>query len=282
MVDFEVERQGDRLIVTLDPGQPIELEELSTSFAALARMYERHYRKDDSRDAPKLYVTRLETGSVIMEIAPYAVIMGGLSLMDNGLIVTEFTSRVWRTIRYYSGGSDTTKIERPTKEDAQDIREFTKPLLGKGGASLGLRHAKFEKGTGDKKTIIEYSFDETELNRAAANIDEALGSLSKPEQEEHGKIHSEVMLFLEQANRGPGKEKGRTGDKGVIPDISQKPLPVYFRQSVQGLKEVMLRGQENPFSMVFVVDVHASVMGGEPQAYTVTAIHDSFPRENDE
>ena len=281
MVDFEIEQEGDRLIVTLDPGQPIELDDLSKSFAALARMYERHYRRGDEDDAPRLYVTRLQTGSVIMEIAPYGIIMGGLAMMDGGLIVTEFTSRVWRTLRYFTGGSDATKVERPTREDAQDIREFTKPLLGKNGASLGLRHAKFEKGTGEKKTVIEYTFDEAELNRAAINIDEALGSPAKSPQDDHGKIHPEVMLFLEQANRGPGKEKGRTGDKGVIPDISAKPLPVYFRQSIQGLKETMLRGQENPFATVFVVDAHVSIIDGEPRAYTITAIHDSFPRDDE-
>lgn len=280
MIDFEVEQEGDRLIITLDPGQPIELDDFSKSFAALARMYERHYRKGDGDDAPRLYVTRLQTGSVIMEIAPYGIMMGGLAMMDGGLIVTEFTSRVWRTIRYFAGGADTTKVEQPTREDAQDIREFTKPLLGKNGASLVLRHAKFEKGTDEKKTVIEYNFDEAELNRAALNIDDTLGgSPAKSQQDDHGKINPEVMLFLEQANRGPGKENGRTGDKGIIPDISEKALPVYFRQSIQGIKETMLRGQENPFAMVFVVDVHASIIDNEPRAYTITAIHDSFPRD---
>lgn len=281
MVNFEVKREGDRLIITLDPGQPIELENLSQSFAALARMYARHYRRGEDDDAPKLYVTRIQSGSVIMEIAPYSIIMGGLAVMDGGLIVTEFTGRIWRTIRYFAGVSDATKLEKPTREDAQDIREFTKPLLGKNGASLGLRHAKFEKGTGESKTVIEYEFDKSELNRAAVKIDEVLGSNIKLLQADSSKIYTEVMLFLEQANRGPGKEKGRTGDKGVIPDISPKALPVYFRQGIQGIKEMMLRGEENPFSTVFVVDVHASVLGGEPRAYTITSIHDSFPREDE-
>jgi hypothetical protein len=76
------------------------------------------------------------------------------------------------------------------------------------------------------------------------NIDKALmlPAPSEPKEKENSKIHSEVMLFLEQANRGPGKEKGRTGDKGRVPDISDTVVSVYFRQSIQGLKEKMLQG----------------------------------------
>ena len=132
-----------------------------------------------------------------------------------------------------------------------------------------------------KKTVVEYKFDEAELNKAAINIDKALEGpdKAKDDQGQDSKIHTEVMLFLEQANRGPGKEKGRTGDRGAVPDISDAVVPVYFRQSVQGLKERMLQGEENPFTMVFVVDVHATKVSGEVKGYTVTEIHDGFPRD---
>ena len=280
MVHYDVERRGDRLIVTLDPGQPIDLADLGASFAALARLYERHYRAKND-DAPKLFVSRLETGSVIAEIVPLGVLLGGVAIMDGGLVVTDFANRVWRGIKYFSGGKDAQGITSPSKDDAADIKEFTKPLLGKSGASLGIKHARYEKTDGEKKTVVEYKFDEAELNRAAVNIDRALESsdAKTDEPEIENKIHTEVMLFLEQANRGPGKEKGRTGDRGMVPDISEVVVPVYFRQSIQGLKERMLQGQENPFAMVFVVDVHAIRVSGEVKGYTVTEIHDSIPRD---
>ena len=100
MVSYDVEEHGDRLVITLDPGEPVGLEDLADSFASLARMYERHYRTKDEA-APKLFVTRLETGSVIAEIAPFGVMMGGIALMDGGLIVTDFANRVWRGISFF-------------------------------------------------------------------------------------------------------------------------------------------------------------------------------------
>ncbi len=280
MVEFQHKKEGDRVIVVIDPGQPIELGDLSESFAALARIYERHYRTS-SDDAPKLYVTKLETGSVIMEIAPLAAFMGAVTMMDGGIIVADFTNRLWRGIKAFSGDPDKApKLEIPSKQDAKDIKEFAKPLLGKSGAKLGIQHARYEKTDGEKSTVVEYTFDENELNRAAINIDRALELPPPSAQEpESGKTHREVMLFLEQANRAPGKQSGRTGDKGVIPDISEKALPVYFRKGIQELKEQMVRSETNPLEMTFVVDVHTTVLNGEVKGYTVLEIHDSFPRD---
>jgi hypothetical protein len=146
-------------------------------------------------------------------------------------------------------------IEAPSNEDAADLREFVRPLTGKRGAELGIKHARLEKQDGERKILVEYKFDETELNRAAINIDEALASpdrlsIAAPFEQDakRDSYLKEVMLFFQQATRGPGKDKGRTGDKGIIPSVSPEPLPVYFRKSFQDLKERMVRGELNPLT----------------------------------
>ena len=278
MVEFAHKIDGDRVIVTLNTGQPIELTDLSASFAALARIYERHYRTSGDT-APKLYVTKLETGSVILEIAPLVFSMG-MPILDNAIIVADFAGRLWRGIKAFSSApTDPPRLDPPSKNDAADLREFIRPLTGKNGATLGIKHAKYESDDGTRRTVVEYDFDEAQINRAALNIDNQ--KMLPPQIDEiasTGGTHAEVMLFLEQANRGPGKEKGRTGDRGVIPDISKRVVPVYFQKIIQAQKESVMNGQDNPFEMVFVVTVHATVLDGEVQTYTVTNIHDSFPR----
>jgi hypothetical protein len=283
MADLESHPEGDRIVVELYPGEPMELGDLSGSFAALARMYERHYRKS-GEDAPKLLVTKLQTGSVLMEIAPYGLILGqAVMMMDNGIIVADFTNRLWRGIKAFSSPpSETPRVEAPTDDDARDIKEFAKPLLGKKGAALGIKHAKYEKQDGEKHIVVEYKFDETELNRAAINIDKAL-ALPAPMMDAglpREQISREVMLFMDQANRGPGKEKGRTGDKGVIPAISDKPLPVYFRKSFQSLKDQITK-EVNPLTSTFVVDAHVQYVNDEPKGYIVTEIHQAISADDD-
>ncbi|BCG92070.1 hypothetical protein [Mesorhizobium sp. 131-2-1] len=283
MVDLESKREGDRIIILLDPGQPIELGDLSESFSALARMYGRHYRSH-GETAPKLYVTKLETGSILMEIAPYLQMLGqAVQPIDTAVIVADFTNRLWRGLKAFSGGPlEPVRLDPPSDDDARDIREFVKPLLGKKGAELGIKHARYRKTDGEKETVVEYDFDESELNRAAINIDAALSAepalLEAPNALPDHQIKREVMLFMDQANRGPGKEKGRTGDKGIIPSISDKALPVYFRKSINDLKGQITK-EVNPLTSTFVVDVHVQSVAGEPKGYIVTEVHDAIPSD---
>lgn len=297
MVDV-LDDSGDRLVLKLDPGGPIELAGLTESFAALTRMYARHYRtENETEPPPRLYVTKLESGSIVAEIAPYAMILGALvATMGGANTIGEFTRRLSYGIRAFSdpaGVRATTPApERtlPSKDDAADIREFVRPLTGKAGATLNIKHARLariEAPDGHRQTVVEYSFDESELNRAAVNIDQAFSGdasvlelTDEPQPEPtRESIRNEVMLFFEQASRRPGKERGRTADKGVVPDVSSKPLPVYFRKGVQDLKDQMIRGQANPLTNnAFIVDVYVHLdETGEPTAYYVTDVHKVVP-----
>lgn len=280
MVELAARFEGDRVVIEMEPGEPVELGDLSESLSALARLYERHYRTS-GEEAPKLYITRLETGSVLMEIAPLAPVFGVLALMDNGIIAADFVNRLLRGIKAFSSpASETPRIEPPSLKDAQDIKEFAKPLLGKSGASLGVKHARYEKSDGERRVVAEYVFDEAALNRAAINIDRALDAESS-EVEEPGtpsqKFRAEVMLFFEQASRKPGKERGRTGDKGIVPDVSDKPLPVYFRKSARDLKAQMISDANPLANNAYVVDVWVQLIGGEPQGYIVSDVHQIVP-----
>jgi len=211
---------GDRLVLTLDPGGPVELTGLTESFGALARMYGRHYRTgSEVEPAPRLYVTRLESGSIIAEIAPYAVMMGALiTTMGGANTIADFARRLSSGIKSFSDPSIVTarSIDEPmpSRQDAADIRAFVRPLTGKTGAALNIKHARLEtheSPEGDRHTMVEYSFDENELNRAAVNIDQALAGgfnvlelttdaeLEPPSES----ILKETMLFFEQASRKP-------------------------------------------------------------------------------
>jgi hypothetical protein len=139
-------------------------------------MYARHYRTE-LEPSPRLYVTRVESGSIIAEIAPYAVMMGGLvATMGGANTIGEFVRRLSYGIKAFSDPAGAIKAEapkaesRPSRDDASDIQAFVRPLTGKTGASLKIKHARLtrrETRDGDRHTVVEYAFDEVELNRAA-------------------------------------------------------------------------------------------------------------------
>jgi hypothetical protein len=270
----------DRLIIAIHPGdEPVELEALSKSFAALANIYERHYRQA-GEGAPKLFVTRLETGSVIAEIAPYAEVFGqALSFASHSTTVADFTQRLVAGIRAFINPSERPPSAlAPTREDTAQFREFLKPLIGRSAAKLGISRATFQASDGDRTVVAEYVFDEGEINKAAHNMARALEDHSTPPST--GSVpHQEVMLFFDSASRGPGRESGRTKDYGVVPEVSDRPLPVYFRSGIDGnLKDVMVRSDANPLlDVAYVVDLHVQMIAGEPKGYIVTHVHRSTP-----
>jgi len=285
VTDPPADEAPDRIVLRLDAGGPIEVGDLTGSFAALARLYERHYRPN-GEPAPKLYITKLETGSIIAEITPLIMLLGmAVMAMDHAMIVTDFTRRLAKGIKAFSNPTEVTEVPGPppSKEDAAEIREFVRPLAGKRGASLGIKHARFIREEGQIRTVAEYIFDEAEINRATINIEEVLAGpdLSigvEPAPIETGGTVSEVALVFEQASRSPGKESGRTGDRGIISEVSAKPLPVYFRKSIQSLKEQMVRSDLNPLTnTAFIIDAHVLRVDGEPKGYVVTALHDTMP-----
>jgi hypothetical protein len=284
-----IQESLDRIILRLDPGGPIEVGDLTSSFAALARLYERHYRPN-GEPAPKLYITRLETGSIIAEITPLIVLLGqAIMAMDHSMIVSDFTRRIAKGIKAFSNPAAAAADPgpAPSREDAAELREFVRPLAGKRGASLGIRHARYIRQDGETRTVAEYVFDETEINRATINIEETLAEPDAPlsippSQEEVGNMAREVVLVFEQASRRPGRESGRTGDRGIISEVSPKALPVYFRKSVQGLKEQMVMGEANPLNDTgFIVDAYVVRINGEPKMYKIMEVYRAIPLDDE-
>lgn len=201
-----------------------------------------------------------------------------LSVMNAPVIVANFTHRLIHAVYAFTDPKKSlakSSSEPPTRDDAADLRAFLRPLTGQRGAALGIKYARFRARDGKRETLAEVTFSEAEINRAAVNIEKALsgeGTIA-PTSEKSQHFYNEVMLFFQQASRLPAREAGRTADRAVVPDISDKPLPVYFRKSVNDLKEIMIRGDADPLTQAFIVDVHVQVVGGEPKAYLITELH---------
>jgi hypothetical protein len=274
----EITEAGDRLVLYLDPGGPIELAELTDSFAALARMYARHYRSSaDAEATPKLFVTKLSSGSVRAEIAPCALLLGQAYLAMGGAVtIADFAGRLNRGLRAFAGLDAAAVPVQPSRDDTSDLREFVKPLTGRARAQLGISHARYHEREGTREVVVEYTFDEASINRAALAMDRSLES--EPEKPATStRPMSEVLLYFDVASRAAGKEKGRTHDRAIVPEVTDKPLPTYFRKGVSGdPKDAIRRDGANPIANTgYIVDVLAQVIDGEPKMYIVTQVYDS-------
>lgn len=272
----------DRVEIKFDAHGPMELSRLADSFSSLTRQYSKSISEQlgkDIQDKPKLYVSRLETGSIIAEVALGAVILGHtITAMDYSIIVADFTARVSRMLRAFAGMETTqsaTRIVPPTLDDARDLRDFLKPVAGRPGANLQIKRAKYHRKSGDREVLVEYEFGEAEVNRAAIAAEKMI--MDSQSLIPKSKVVREVLFVWHQTNREDGKPTGRTGDRAVISDVTDKPLPVYFPKGIGDVKRRMTHSDKNPFSIGYVVDVSVQYMGDEPKLYRVMALHDTVP-----
>lgn len=279
MIDISSRKDGDRLIVVIEPNEPVALSELGHSFAALSQIYDRNY--GDSTGA-RLYLTKVSSGSVVAEVAPYAIIMGGIAMMDASVIVADFSKRLGEGLQAFAGMSKAPPGAL-VHEDAEDLKTFVKPMLGKAGASLGLKRASYSAVSADGSSVhVDYEFAEAELNRAAANMDRYLEAAEPSPITANDEFlpFEKKLLLVEQASRGPGKLSGRTGDRGLMPDFEAKAsLPLHFAKSVNDIKARMVRTAVNPLAeYAFIVSGYLVERAGVVRSYLITEIHDVVER----
>jgi len=279
MAETSADYGDEHIVIYLDAAGPIELDELQESLAALARIYKRHHGVDRA-DAPpaKLYVTRITSGSIELEIVPLLALLGmPIAFMDSVNIVREFSNWVGTKLRAVADAA--LPPGGLTQEEATDLEAFVSPLTGRKGANLGVTHARFHKREKtarlEREVIAEYKFDESAINRAAVNLQKITDDPDKQSPVPRTRTVREVLMAFQQADKSPGKERGRTGDRVVISDVTDKPLPVYFPREASAIKRRILEQTENPFSKGYIVDAIVQFAGDDtPKIYSVIDLHE--------
>ena len=86
-------------------------------------------------------------------------------------------------------------------------------------------------------------------------------------------VRQRVPLVWSRLDRDKSKSDGRTPDKAVIEEIDAKSKPVFFTDEMAFLKKQMIADEDNPYQMVYFVDVEVSQAGGKVASYRVVAYH---------
>ena len=271
----------DRLIIRFDLDDSIDLDEMADGFKALSRQYKKFLAEKNisEEEAPaKLLVTRLETGSLETELALWgSMTINVLQAMDASLVVSDFSARIKGVIHNFANGR---KPENIAKDDAKDFETFLKPLAGRKNSKLSIKTATYHEKTNDREIHASYEFNESDLAHAFTNIGKELGEEDSAPSTH--KVTKNVALYWAQTNWVETKTKGRTGDRGIIESLSEKPLPVFFVSEDSLVKHQMTGGHENPSKVAFIVDVSVEYAKGQAVAYTVMELHDTVPLDTEE
>lgn len=261
-----------------EAGGPIGLRDLASSFNAIDGIY-----NTLSNGGERLSVTELRSGSIIAVLAPFLPLMNqAIPYLSAATTLSDFARKMKKAIDGFAEVETAVAPSDDTPAIAAEIAEVIKPLAGRKSAQFGLAHVKYRSETGERIVEIEALYGGPQIDRALINAERfaTLTSLPppvKPASSDDRNFLRGVQMILHQANRGPAKVKGATGDRGVIESVSDKPLPVYFAEGVNKLKDRMVRSTKNPLKYVYDVDAWVHREDGIAKAFTVTEVHKTSP-----
>lgn len=248
--------------------RPIELGDLATSLNAFRDTYSRFIEAEgtaiDGEDI-QLFVREIRSGSIIVEL--FALASMAPTLIEHATAVTTTVTRFAKSIRdaieFFRG----TKAEPPptlTAKDAHDLGRVLGPAINDTGGGINIIASEGS----NVQVRIELTSDQAAGVKLRSANWAALRDAPKND-------FIEGALFYWFQARGDSQSK--TGDRGIIESISQRPIKVSFAS--EEIKRAML--EEALFRKAYVVDVKIQTVAGRPQLYTITNVTDSFDRDEE-
>jgi len=283
-----------RLELHMDITRPVELTDLTLSFMAFGREYRRHLSQTvrakggTIKDAEiKLYVTRLETGSIWAEIAGASEFLGALvAVMDYQVIFLDYLNHLKTVTAYFKGIGKKGKVDPSdvpyNKAQCDSIADIFKTVSENTDGNLNLSAIEYSstKTKATKKTNLTITFgseESIEIRRGAMIAKQALEYRGSAQ-------HENVLMYYYQTNTDEPKSEGRTGDKVVISSVSEQPLPVHFLSEIDKAR-IQASWDDpafNPFKASYRVDVNVEQdRNSKPRYYRVVRLHEILPDEAD-
>lgn len=281
-----------RLEINFDVDQPVELVQLTLALQALARDYRRYANEavrgsslKVSDDDIKLYVTKVETGSIIAELGSAIQVLGTfLPLVAADSLFTNYVQFFGQTVSYLSSLVDRRNLKPSdisvTKSAAQAVADIMAVPASMPGAKLKLS-AKVRAVDADGSEIAMQvsltSEEAAQAQRGALIAQKVLDYRGDAE-------HLNVLLYLQQTSTDKAKSDGRTADKAIVNSISSKPLPVHFASALDLARVNDMKSDpfQNPFKAAFRVDLNVETdRNMAPKFYRVIHIHEVIPDDDD-
>lgn len=257
-----------RLVIKISNSKPLELLDLTKSFLSIANQFNSYvaingHTKED-REA-KLYVKEIKAGSVILELVEFAS-KSAIPFAENVSTIVGFAGHLKTAYNFFLGKQKEPPVQY-TQTDYKDLSQILNPVANDNAAQFNISTTI----NGDLNVYL--NLDSNEANAAQHIIDKNSKLLKAPEND--GSVKSKVLLTLFQTR---SDTKAKTGNKGVIEDISDKPLNLVFDN--ESLNHEMLHSDFNPNEKIFVGDVLIQNAGGKPNAYKIIKLHDTFEKES--
>lgn len=269
-----MEKDGVSIVFNLDLSQPIEISDFVAAFAGLGGQFERHIKKEhpDLEGEVKVYVKEVRKGSIEAELIPLAY-NTIITALDHHQIAVKFVKSLAKKVGVFRANGG--RLENATKTELNEIIDTLAAVANDpdGKATVSAVHYK------KTKTTTEFSMEMTasEARGAVKEIDAQMKEI-----EHVGDVdYMGMLLTFYQSNL---KDAEKTGEKGIIEDVSPKPLAVVYASELarERIKSEMVSGDRNIYKLGFFVDVNVQTRNGKPVAYRIKAVSDVIELPEDD
>jgi hypothetical protein len=285
---------GDaRIQVNFDVERPVELVQLTLALQALARDYRRYANEEIrnrggkvSDDDIRLYVTKVETGSIIAELGSAAQVMGAfLPLIAVDPLFSGYVQFFGQSAAYFTslasrGGLKPSDITT-TKAAAQSMSDILDVVASMPNSKFKLS-AKVTSCNADGS---EYAAQLTLTSEEAVKARRGALIAQKILEYRGDAQYENVMLYFQQTSTDKAKLDGRTADRAIVNAVSPKALPVHFASQLDAARVNDMKSdpRQNPFKAAFRVDMNVETDRNHvPRFYRVLHIHEVIPDDSNE
>ena len=245
------------LSIKIENKKPVELNQLTVSLNALSRQYDSFLKRSNcTKSDRKLYLHKLERGSVIVEL-----VAASIPLFSDINTIMTFFNYLKSSFEYFLGKSEAKyQYSRQDLEEMHSIIEQTSKDNGS-STSISIKN-------GDVTTNI-YNVSYIDANAAQNGIKRYLENIETVRPA----FFSKELMYWANANFVKNK---KAHDKVVIEKIDKHPKKVIFANDEDKLYATThnsLFKDKNWQDLAYIVDVDVSYIEDVPKEYKILRIY---------
>ena len=225
-----MDEEVPHLVLTLDLNDPIEIFDFVGLFGSIGRQYENYiheYHPDLSAEGAKIFVHRVQEGSIIATLFP-----GGpgdlIRYLESILVVSGFAKLIAEDVLGYIGGNWKSGAK---KSDLETIAGLVRGVANDSGGTATIETVEYREGVSSRELVLK--FDTSEARTAVQILQDHKLDLDKTSAADYER----VLMTFTRSDIGDASVGKRTGEWALIEEILEKPRPTNLRIRSRGAED---------------------------------------------
>jgi hypothetical protein len=258
------------ITLTINNSQPIELNAFIRAFTSIAKQYQDTVDGNpDFQGEAEIYVKEVRAGSIIADLLPIVA--------STVPIIATHAEQVFLAIEFVEKWKDRiTKLasgivpDNFTRSELKTFAGAVEAIARDPDASSTLEVATFEDGKRQVKAAFKFRASE------AKAVEKTIEAEYRRLEAESDDTHLRVLMIFTRSDIGDAPKDKRSGERVVIPQISDKDLPIIYASDLaeQRVKHEIREADDNIFKKGFSVDVSVLYRSSRPLVYRILNVHE--------